>query len=467
MREYLNIILPKPLIASRWLVILIAVIVSGCNSGPQPETTVRQRRATQVVLPSPATATPVQSSSPTQTASLPSQQPGKPLALTHQRLDGNRLADGNGTGLQGSLEIPLSGKPIWVVGATFQEGTIWAVALEGGQVQVFQTDPGGWFEEIGEEITLPPGMPPALVIEHDAFQVLPPPPHASVLSHPVLLPDETLVYIRDDGKLGLLTGDESLVVEVDALPDARILSDDMGRLMFLSRPTTQYPHGVLGDTIEAQGITWLDTRSRPITSKEILIPEGDVIEGIAPIWVDMDGDGSREIVVTQSNPQEGARIVIYREDGSVFAESRSIGQGFRWTHLIAVGQFVEGGSLEVATVRTPHIGGVVEIYSLIGNQLVIQAELDGYSSHQIGSRNLDGAVAMDLDADGQYEVIVPDQEQTSVAAIQLADGRLQAAWAQSLQGKISTNIAASKLPDGGFALGLGLEENVLKIWFFR
>jgi hypothetical protein len=309
-------------------------------------------------------------------------------------------------------------------------------------------------------------MPPALVIEHDAFQVLPPPPHASVLSHPVLLPDGTLVYIRDDGKLGLLTGDESLVVEVDALPDARILSDDTGRLMFLSSPTTQYPHGVLGDAIEAKGITWVDARFRPITSKEILIPEGDVIEGIAPIWVDMNGDGSREIIVTQSNPQEGARIVIYREDGSVFAESRSIGQGFRWIHLIAVGQFIEGGPREVATVRTPHIGGVLEIYGLEGDQLVIQAELGGYSSHQIGSRNLDGAVAVDLDGDGQYEIIVPSQEQTSVAAIQLADGRLQVAWSETLQSKINTNIAASELPGGGFALGLGLEEGVLKILFY-
>ncbi|MBN1667587.1 MAG: hypothetical protein JW862_10880 [Anaerolineales bacterium] len=288
-----------------------------------------------------------------------------------------------------------------------------------------------------------------------------------MLTHPVLLPDGTLVDIREDGKLGLLTRDESLVVDVDALPDARILSDEAGRLMFLSRPTTQYPHGVLGDAIEAEGITWVDTRFHPIISKEILIPEGDVIEGIAPIWVDMDGDGSREIIVTQSNPQEGARIVIYREDGSVFAESRSIGQGFRWTHLIAVGQFIEGGPREVATVRTPHIGGVLEIYGLEGNQLVIQAELGGYSSHQIGSRNLDGAVVVDLDGDGQFEIIIPDQEQTSVAAIQLVDGHLHEAWIEALQGKINTNIAASELPGGGFALGLGLAEGILQIWFYR
>jgi len=128
-----------------------------------------------------------------------------------------------------------------------------------------------------------------------------------------------------------------------------------------------------------------------------------VIEGTAPTWVDLNADGEREIIVTPSNANTGARMVVYREDGSLFATEDPIGQGFRWRHQLAVAQFIEGGSQEIAVVRTPHIGGVVEIYALDEDRLEIKAELGGYSSHRIGSRNLDSALSDDINQDGQVE----------------------------------------------------------------
>jgi hypothetical protein len=270
-----------------------------------------------------------------------------------------------------------------------------------------------------------------------------------------------------DGQLRLIGEDDTYTLDVNALPDARILSDETGRLLFLSAPTEGYPHSVLGDMLEATAITLVDTSKDPYVIREIQIGPGDVIEGVAPIWVDLDGDGKREIIVTQSNVDVGSHIVVYREDGSLFASGEPIGQGFRWRHQLAVGQFIEGGSQEIAVIRTPHIGGVIELYGLEGERLEIMAVLKGYSSHQIGSRNLDSSLAGDFNGDGQIEIVVPDQSQTTLAGIQSTKDDLHIVWDMPLGGILSTNLAAAALSDGRLALGVGNENNLLRIWLPR
>ncbi len=99
---------------------------------------------------------------------------------------------------------------------------------------------------------------------------------------------------------------------VKALPDARILTDENDRILFLSDPTHNYAHAVLGDAIEAASITLIDPKNSAFQFKKIIPEAGDVIEGISPIWADMDLDGTREIIVTQSNQVVGAMIVVYR-----------------------------------------------------------------------------------------------------------------------------------------------------------
>ena len=189
-----------------------------------------------------------------------------------------------------------------------------------------------------------------------------------------------------------------------------------------------------------------------------------MFEVISPIWVDMDLDGTREIIVTQSNQVVGARIVVYREDGSILAESAPIGKGFRWMHQIAAAQFISGGPLELAVVRTPHIGGVVEILGLTEDRLVVQASLPGYSTHKLGSRNLDAALAADFNGDGFIELIVPGQDQTTLSEIQFLNGELIPVWTQQLDAQLSTNLAGVAVADQQLLLGVGTEDNSLRIW---
>jgi len=386
------------------------------------------------------------------------------IYLTYPNLDGNRVVEGAGFHADTPVDIPLMGKPVWVAAAAMAENSVWYVALETGQVQAFQVQAGAVTEVEANLPTLPPGMPPALVFNEDQLALLQPAFDTATFSNPLLLEDGHTVYIGKDRNPHFSGQDEMDKLPIDALPDARILTDGSGRLMFLSSPSDTYPHGIMGDEIEATAIMIIDTLVKPFVGQEIRIASGDVIEGIAPIWVDLDGDDSREIIVTQSNMNDGARIVVYREDGRIFAQGDPVGQGFRWIHQVAAGQFIEGGPLEIAAVRTPHIGGVVGIYSIEGDQLVVVDSLSGYSSHWIGSRNLDSALAGDFNGDGLIELIVPDQAQTNLHGVQFSDGHLTSIWNVSLEGRLGTNLVGLELADGRLALGAGTEDHVLRIW---
>ena len=43
------------------------------------------------------------------------------------------------------------------------------------------------------------------------------------------------------------------------------------------------------------------------------MPNRDVVEGIVPIWIDLDGDRVREILVTVRNSLSGIRLVVFND----------------------------------------------------------------------------------------------------------------------------------------------------------
>lgn len=445
-----------------FVILICLLLAAGCTAAPGSPP---PPGAAATPLPTPWSGTSPAQQTPEGPAETPPAAHAAPsLALTYQQPDGNRLAVGFGGLPAGTLDIPLAGEPRWVLAVPVLGGSIWVAVFENGQVQAFQVAQGQARTQPLNLTSLPPGMPPVLRAVDGQPELLVPPSDASPLTHPVLLPDGALAYIDVLGQLRLKREAGVATLAVHALPDARLLADETGRLLFLSGPTEQYPHGVLGDQLEAAAMTLVDPRQTPPDVQVIEIASGDVIEGLAPIWADLDRDGQREIIVTQSNASTGARLVAYREDGSLLAAGDPIGAGFRWRHQLVVGQFIPGGALEIAAVRTPHLGGVVEIYGLDGKRLEVLAELEGYSSHQIGSRNLDGALAADLNGDGQLEIILADQAQTTLAGLQFSDGVLSTVWELPIGGTLRTNLAAVQLPDGRLALGLGHASSVLRLW---
>lgn len=387
-------------------------------------------------------------------------------AFTYQNRDGNRLVGGRGSlSSAAPIDIPLAGLPQWVVANATAEGSLWATVLEDGTIQAFAVADGAV-----TEVDLPPGRmaagtPPLLTMTDGAPQILTPPADASPLTHPVVLgAGSRLAYISTGGDLVLHNGTDTKRLALDALPDARVLVDERERLLLLAGASDRYAHGVLGDALEATRVVLVATQPELRIAREIVLDAPQVVEGIAPLWADLDGDGTREIIVTVSDARQGAQVVVYDEAGYQVATGPAIGRGGRWRHQIAAGPFAPDGSVELVAVRTPHLGGIVEFYARRGADLEIVAELPGYTSHVLGSRNLDMAVAADINGDRQAELLLPSQDRTQLAAIGRVTDGAQVQWTAQVGAPVSTNLAALRLPDGQLALGVGRADGVLRLW---
>ena len=363
------------------------------------------------------------------------------------------------------IDIPLDNNPVWIAGIPHGNGSAWAVAFENGSLEAYVVKQSGYTQTSIIPENLPSGMPVSIYSKGGRLYALAAPSaDASPFTQPVLLDTDLpkIAYIATNGDLVIWHNMEETRLPVDALPDSRILTDESGRLLILSNPTERYTHGVLGDSLEAEGIALVETNPKPRILIDISIPELDVVEGLYPTWVDLNNDSEREIIVTLSNAREGARLVVFREDGSLLAEGPPIGEGFRWRHQLMVAPFGADGENLLAVVRTPHIGGVLEFYRLQGNKLEIVTEIPGISTHSIGSRNLFTAQAGDFDNDGQVELLAPDQSHTRFGILGIDDSDIT--WL-NLEDKLVTNLAAVTFHDPGeIWIAAGTSNNVLRIW---
>lgn len=386
-------------------------------------------------------------------------------AYTYHRADGNRLVEGRGALPDARVvDIALDGVPEWVVAAPTGRSSVWVVILDDGRVQAFRLADGTYAPVgVGSE-QLPAGMPPALSVEAALrARVMVGNEMAAPFSHPVVLPDGRIAHIDRSGHLVVSAADGQERLFVDPLPDARLLVDEGGRIALYNHPTTRYAHGVLGDAVEAGGVAIIATAGALRVEAQIDFSPPLVAEGLAPLWVDWNGDGQREIIATLSDERAGARVAIFAEDGTELATSDPVGSGFRWRHVLAWAPLA-GGEGELVAVRTPHIGGIVEFYARRAGRLQVAAQLDGFTSHVVGTRNLDMGLVGDFDGDGALELLLPNQARTHLAAIGRTDGGARRLWQVALGGTMTTNIAAAVLSDGSALVGAGHDGQRLRIW---
>ena len=250
----------------------------------------------------------------------------------------------------------------------------------------------------------------------------------------------------------------------DPLPDTRVTTDG-SQLVAIGGPTDRYPHGVLGDDFEGSTIEVVDaegTRRTPIT-----IDGPDVFEAVSPMLADVDGDGDVDAVMTVSNADTGSRLAVYDlGDGTIVGESEPIGQGNRWRNLLAVAPVGPNGETEVIDVRTPHIGGTLQFFQLVGGRLEQVASAENYSTHQIGSRNLDLGIVTDADGDGRLDVLLPTQDMTELAVVARdakSDTGTREVGRVALGGRVTSNIAAM-LTDRGVAYAVGVSDGTIHFW---
>ncbi len=362
--------------------------------------------------------------------------------LPGRQPDGNRSYDGLlSFSRRASVRIPDT--PAWALG--FQEeagGYRWYVESSEGFLFAIDLRGPGATGAIGVTSLgasdAPSWAPPVLFFEESTEQ-----PRIGSLADLLLSPD-TL-------------GDVPLLL--DAFPAV----SSEGWTALLGKGTTSYPHGALGDLTEAASIVVLFPGEKP----RVIDLGDDVAEETGVLLADISGDNQDEIVTVLANARDGARIVAYAPDGSVVAEGPPIGQGFRWRHIVGSAVLSPETGIEIVVVRTPHIGGVLEIYRYRNGRLEIVSETAGFSSHRLGSPNLGQGALIDTTGDGYPEIVVPDQRQENLVILQRTAGGLREIARLPLPGRLSGNlsIAPPRSPGGSPALLAGTEDGTITVWY--
>ncbi|MEA5387438.1 hypothetical protein VB773_15980 [Haloarculaceae archaeon H-GB2-1] len=269
------------------------------------------------------------------------------------------------------------------------------------------------------------------------------------------------MYVDDDGRIvRTVDGGERREFAVDALPDARLAALGEDRYALYGDRTERYKHGALGDTVEGGSLVVFDGATSEVVTRTSLDPPA-VYEGQSPLAADLDGNGDVELLTTVSDSELGARIVVFDETGERRATGPIHGSG--WRHQLCVAPFAKDGRPELAVVRQPHVGHVLEFYRFDGNELAVTATLDGFSSHAFGSHNLDGGLAADLDDDGSVELLVPTTDRRTLRAVERTADGARVDWGLALDGALRTNVAGVALGDGRVSVGAGTDSGVL-VW---
>lgn len=433
---------------------LVASAVSACVSGSTTE-------SRPVAPPSP-TSTPA-AAAPTATLS--------PVSYADPVFhpDGNRLAVGSGLGTGfiqqiTTKDINLGDAATWVVGASTPDGDVWAVALADGAVRGYRIPVGDQpspLEIPGNRLA--PGQPPVLAVQGNSVRLATTPANASPNSVPVYLIGDRVAYVDNLRRLTVLEPDGSLWrPDLRVLPDTRVVQVSPERVLVLAEPTDRFPHSALGDGLEATSVVAVTVGVNE--TETVYRSENDVIESIAPLLADVDGDGIDDVVLTVSNDREVWVVAASSTGDGVVAVSDPADRLLGWRHVVAVGPLGPSGQSEIAEVLYPDAQGSVRFLRLNGDTLGIAATRTGYRSHEFGTRNLEQAVAADVDRDGRVEVILPTLDRQHIAGVRHGPDGAVDMWRRPLGGTLSSNIAVLTRPDGTMSVAAATLEGSLRIW---
>lgn len=193
---------------------------------------------------------------------------------------------------------------------------------------------------------------------------------------------------------------------------------------WLGTPTLRYPHRALGAATHAASVHALvKARTGDWQLVEHRLPLHRVYEDRVPRIVDIDRDGSEEIVLIEADAIRGASLVVLGIDHGAGAprlveraRSAFAGSPFRWLNPVGVADFDADGQLDLALVYTPHIGGELQLLHWRPPALVPFASALDVSNHRMGA--LEQALAVIVQAPGQRPtIIVPDMTLRALHAL--------------------------------------------------
>jgi len=375
---------------------------------------------------------------------------------THLRAGGNRIVDGSGgVDTADPVDIPVPETPTWVLASDAGPASLWTVVTDDDRARVYRVADGD-SEVVADHGTV--ATPPLGSVRDGNVGLVGAHDDGAAHTHPVPLEDGWL-YVAADGDAVIRRDGGSTRLDVDAPPDARIVALGGGRYALYGGRTDRYRHGALGDTTEGSRLVVVDAeRDRPAV--DVVLDRPTVFEGLSPLVADVDGDGADEIVTTVADSVDGARLRLYGTDGSELATGPVYGPG--WRHQLCVAPFGPDGGPELAVVRKPHVDRTLEFYRFDADLRVVATQ-GGFATHTYGSRNLDGALAADLDGDGRTELLAPTSDRSTLGAVRRTHGGAETVWSLSLPGPLVTNVAGVALDDGRAVVGAGTAGGV-RVW---
>jgi len=203
------------------------------------------------------------------------------------------------------------------------------------------------------------------------------------------------------------------------MPDSQIIAGKRDiAWVWLGSPSARYPHKALGSEVHATTLHVLSSKA-PSQQLTYSLPPDNVFEDRVPRLVDLDGDGRDEIILVEANSLLGAAVTVFGlRNGKITELARGpyVGSSFRWINPVGAADFDGDGNLDIASVMTPHIGGVLTLSHYRPPYLEPYAQVQDVSNHLFGQTEQQLAT-ITFRTDQNPVIIIPNMQLMRLKAL--------------------------------------------------